>query len=75
MKHADMENNSSSSNSPSLEHLNDSIEPSDEEENDANNDSDDSVDELGALMIRLKSLIFLYVFCLLCSCIIHVIMT
>ena len=31
-KHADIENNSSSSHSPSLDHLNDSIEPSDDEE-------------------------------------------
>ena len=48
-KHADIENNSSSSNSPSLDHLNDSIEPSDEEEGE-DGDSDDSVDELGALL-------------------------
>ena len=57
-KHADIENNSSSSNSPSLDidHLNDSIEPSDDEEEDGEGgeeeggDSDDSVDELGALL-------------------------
>ena len=50
-KHADIENNSSSSNSPSLDHLNDSIEPSDEEEGEGEDgDSDDSVDELGALL-------------------------
>jgi hypothetical protein len=48
-KHADIENNSSSSNSPSLDHLNDSIEPSDDEEEEGG-DSDDSVDELGALL-------------------------
>ena len=54
-KHADIEINSSSSNSPSLDHLNDSIEPSDEEEGEGeegenSGDSDDSVDELGALL-------------------------
>ena len=50
-KHIDIENNSSSSNSPSLEQLNESIEPSDEEEvDDVGSDSDDSVDELGALL-------------------------
>ena len=52
-KHADIENNSSSSNSPSLDHLNDSIEPSDDEEEEGDGeggDSDDSVDELGALL-------------------------
>lgn len=49
-KHVDTENNSSSSNSPSLEQLlNDSVEPSDEEDN-SDNDSDDSIDELGALL-------------------------
>lgn len=50
-KHVDIENNSSSSNSPSLEQLNESIEPSDEEEVDGvGSDSNDSVDELGALL-------------------------
>ena len=53
-KHADIENNSSSSNSPALDQLNDSIEPSDdeeiEEEGDNDGDSDDSEDELGALL-------------------------
>ena len=49
-KHIDIENNSNSSNSPCLEQLNESIEPSDEE-NGGGSDSDDSVDELGALLL------------------------
>ena len=50
-KHIDIEHNSNSSNSPSLEQLlNESVEPSDDEENDNDSDSDDSIDELGALL-------------------------
>ena len=49
-KHVDIENHSSSSNSPSQERLNDSVDPSDDERYESDNDSDDSLDELGALL-------------------------